>query len=258
MAISLALEAAEVLEHFQWKSTEEIEIYSKEYKDEIGETYDIVKDLPIATISYDKFMEVFGDFIKKKKSKVVSNHVRSNWQGDSITDIPIGNIISFNGLTDVSNDCFQGPHPKHGSDNGSNFRVDVANNTWYCFRCQSGGGPSELIGVMEGIIECDDAGASCYSDDQAREVIKVAREKYRLTIPEQKDLGEVNGLAKYISIVKLANKRGFESCPTCGNPFTFNDKYGMYYCDHCKYGGGLKKFGKLLSKKNLDEVENGK
>jgi len=37
MAISLALEAAEVLEHFQWKSTEEIEIYSKEYKDEIGE-----------------------------------------------------------------------------------------------------------------------------------------------------------------------------------------------------------------------------
>ena len=37
MAISLALEAAEVLEHFQWKSKEEVEKYAKENKDEIGE-----------------------------------------------------------------------------------------------------------------------------------------------------------------------------------------------------------------------------
>lgn len=37
MAISLALEAAEVLEHFQWKSKEQIEEYTKKHKDEIGE-----------------------------------------------------------------------------------------------------------------------------------------------------------------------------------------------------------------------------
>ena len=37
MAISLALEAAEVLEHFQWKSSEEIEEYVKTNKEEIGE-----------------------------------------------------------------------------------------------------------------------------------------------------------------------------------------------------------------------------
>ncbi len=37
MAISLAIEAAEVLEHFQWKSKEEIEKYAKENKEEIGE-----------------------------------------------------------------------------------------------------------------------------------------------------------------------------------------------------------------------------
>jgi len=78
-----------------------------------GEIYDIKKDLPIAIISYDKFMEVFGEFIKKKKSKVIRNHIKSNWQGDSITDIPIGNIISFNGLTDVGNGCFQGTTPKN-------------------------------------------------------------------------------------------------------------------------------------------------
>ena len=37
MAISLALEAAEVLEHFQWKTNEEIEKYLKTNKKEIGE-----------------------------------------------------------------------------------------------------------------------------------------------------------------------------------------------------------------------------
>ncbi len=37
MAISLMLEAGEVLEHFQWKSKEEIEVYAKENKDEIAE-----------------------------------------------------------------------------------------------------------------------------------------------------------------------------------------------------------------------------
>ncbi len=37
VAISLALEAAEVLEHFQWKSPAEINTYIKNNKDDIGE-----------------------------------------------------------------------------------------------------------------------------------------------------------------------------------------------------------------------------
>lgn len=36
-AISLSLEASELLEHFQWKSKEEIESYIKEQKNEIAE-----------------------------------------------------------------------------------------------------------------------------------------------------------------------------------------------------------------------------
>jgi ribosomal protein L37AE/L43A len=55
----------------------------------------------------------------------------------------------------------------------------------------------------------------------------------------------------------MAKKRNFENCQICNNPFIFNDKYGMYYCEHCKFGGGLKKFGELLSKKNFNEVSNG-
>ena len=37
MAISLSLEASEVLEHFQWKSKEEVEEYIKTHKEHIGE-----------------------------------------------------------------------------------------------------------------------------------------------------------------------------------------------------------------------------
>jgi len=37
MAISLSLEAAEVLEHFQWKSPGEIETYLKEQKGDVAE-----------------------------------------------------------------------------------------------------------------------------------------------------------------------------------------------------------------------------
>lgn len=37
VAISLSLEASEVLEHFQWKSPEEIERYIKQHKADIGE-----------------------------------------------------------------------------------------------------------------------------------------------------------------------------------------------------------------------------
>lgn len=37
LALSLVLEAAEVLEHFQWKSPEEIKAYVKSHKKEIGE-----------------------------------------------------------------------------------------------------------------------------------------------------------------------------------------------------------------------------
>ena len=37
LALSLVLESAEVLEHFQWKSKEEMEAYVKSNKGEIGE-----------------------------------------------------------------------------------------------------------------------------------------------------------------------------------------------------------------------------
>lgn len=37
LALSLSLESAEVLEHFQWKNGEELDLYVKNHKDDIAE-----------------------------------------------------------------------------------------------------------------------------------------------------------------------------------------------------------------------------
>lgn len=222
-----------------------------------GELYELKKDLPIATISYDKFMEVFKDYIIRK-SVVIREHVHVDWEGDNINNIPISNVASFAGLIDKGNGCYQGPHPIHGSTGGMNFIIDTFNNTWYCFRCQSGGGPSELISVVEGIMDCSSIGPSCYTEEQGKEIIQIAREKYGLSVPEQQqDLGEVTGWANSVNIVKLAKRNNFESCKKCNNAFKFRESHGLFYCNSCKYGGGLTKFAELIVEASL-KLNNGK
>lgn len=135
------------------------------------------------------------------------------------------------------------------------YNIETKDNTYLVpyvvHNCQSGGGPSELIAVMEGIIDCGDAGPSCYTEDQAREVIEVAREKYGLTTPEpeERDLGEVKGWAQSVSITKLAEKYNLKHCPTCGHEFNLQESHGLYYCKYCGKGGGLKKFAEMIAKK---------
>lgn len=64
LAISLVLEAAEVAEHFQWKSKEEIEKYIIEHKDDIAEE---VADVLywVLLISHDLNIDIVESFHKK-------------------------------------------------------------------------------------------------------------------------------------------------------------------------------------------------
>lgn len=66
MAISLALEAAEVLEHFQWRTKEEIEAYLKTHKSHIG---DELSDVLwwVLLMSYDLKIDVVKAFERKLK-----------------------------------------------------------------------------------------------------------------------------------------------------------------------------------------------
>ncbi|MBI4999184.1 nucleotide pyrophosphohydrolase [Candidatus Gottesmanbacteria bacterium] len=66
MAISLSLEAAEVLEHFQWKSKEEIEKYIKEHKEHIEEELADVFYWTLL-ISHDLGIDIADALTKKMK-----------------------------------------------------------------------------------------------------------------------------------------------------------------------------------------------
>ena len=64
LAISLVLEAGEVMEHFQWKNIEEIKKYISEKKNEIGEELADVLYW-ILLISHDLGIDVKKAFLKK-------------------------------------------------------------------------------------------------------------------------------------------------------------------------------------------------
>ena len=64
MAISLALEAAEVLEHFQWKTPKEVEDYLKTHRERIG---DELSDVLwwVLLMSFDLKIDVVKAFERK-------------------------------------------------------------------------------------------------------------------------------------------------------------------------------------------------
>ena len=67
MAISICLEAAEVLEHFQWKDSQEVKEYARKYRDKIGEE---LADVAIYLLELtDNLGLDFEDIIYKKLKK---------------------------------------------------------------------------------------------------------------------------------------------------------------------------------------------
>jgi NTP pyrophosphatase (non-canonical NTP hydrolase) len=74
-AISLSLETSEVLEHFQWKSEEEIKEYIKNNKEKIEEELSDVL-FWVLLMSYDLKIDIYNASIKKleeNKSKYPIN-----------------------------------------------------------------------------------------------------------------------------------------------------------------------------------------
>lgn len=70
-------------------------------------------------------------------------------------------------------DVIKGSHPVHGSTTGSNLSINTRDNTWFCFRCQSGGSGGDAYAVAKGIIDCCDAGKGAFDDpDVAAKMIE--------------------------------------------------------------------------------------
>lgn len=147
-----------------------------------GKYYTIERDLPIASISSEVLKGILSKHVdygfdeatpEKKRLRVVmvDPNIRDPFDGARVEDI----LSPKNAKR--SKTTIKGSHPIHGSTGGNNFIVDLAENTWRCWRCGSGGGPALAVAVREGILRCDQARAGVLRGDLFKQTVNVAREK---------------------------------------------------------------------------------
>jgi len=71
MAVSIIIEASELLEHFQWKSKAEVEKYVKENKEEIQ---DEIADIALYLFELADNLEI--DLLDAMKKKIIKNEIK--------------------------------------------------------------------------------------------------------------------------------------------------------------------------------------
>lgn len=161
-------------------------------------SYQIINNIPIAHITKEQLMEAIKDLktsqkVEKEKAQdkeePKDQHAGYNRWSDTLN---VEDVLMPENITKDDREGsgeIQGSHPIHGSEGGHNFAINVKKNTWVCYRCtppdgkgkkNCGGGPWELFGVREGIIECDD----CYSGWRRDQP-----EKWAAILKRAKDLG---------------------------------------------------------------------
>lgn len=188
------------------KSTKENPIYYK---------LDSTVDIPfIKHTDLWQFVESFvsennlyiNTSVKKKREipeKIVNKLGKSKPKLSDFINLRISDVL---GSTD---DKIK--HPVHGSTHDSNVSLNHQDDTWYCHRCESGGGVLEMIGVIEGIIDCSDSSnqsfyfnqTSTWNDTKLQNWLKlkkVLEDKYGVDVFKY-DIG--------IRTWHIHNKKGF-------------------------------------------------
>lgn len=165
-----------------------------------GEPYIIIDDSPIAALSLEQVQNAIEGLKTSRleancaKLDVMPKRAIPHKEEDPFRNIRIDDIAYPKGETRRIGDEIQGTHPKHGSTTGHNFRIDLKKNTWYCDRCQSGGGPALWLAVDNGILRCDQATGGALRGDDFKRVLKIAEEQRLIpaTGPTIKLLGKKN------------------------------------------------------------------
>jgi hypothetical protein len=142
---------------------------------ETGTAYIVEDDQPIAVISKEQLYEAVLPWMKQDYPYSSEGQ---NSYGLSILDV----LEAYDVHLERNNERLFGAHPVHGSSNGCNFSVSPELNAWHCFRCYSGGGPLQLIAVMEDLLECDESKKGALKGKEFAKVARIAEEKFDVKI----------------------------------------------------------------------------
>jgi len=135
--------------------------------------YEVADDLPIATITEEELTSAINEFIESKKPDMEPTDTQTR---NPELNFPILKILSgIDGLSHNGNEI-AGPHPIHGSTTGTNFHVTTTKNVWHCFRHNTGGGPLELLAVLNDIIKCEDAVKGALRGEKFGKTVEKAKE----------------------------------------------------------------------------------
>lgn len=115
--------------------------------------------------------EIFYNALKKH-GLTVNEETEVQNQLDNYS-FQLSKIVDLSKLTKNGYE-YQGSHPVHDSTTEKNFCVNIKDNTWHCFRHNSGGGALQFLAVKEGIIKCEQAKKGALRGKKFREVLALA------------------------------------------------------------------------------------
>jgi hypothetical protein len=152
-----------------------------------GNKYEIVNDVPIATVTKEKFESIFGDKLQWSRQKVSEKEASKEIKKlkSKGIDVSITDFIDLTELKEIGAGEYQGEHPIHGSETGNNFTVNIDKNCWHCFRCNSGGGILSWLAVKNGIIQCSEAQSGGLKGAKFKEAMKML-EKHKEQVEYEK------------------------------------------------------------------------
>lgn len=115
-----------------------------------NEKYRVFNDVEIAELDFNLVVELFG--------RCFRTNIIKNIKVNHKYKIPIATVIEHYGIQmkQGSQDELFCAHPIHGSENGTNFGINIAKNVWICRRHNCGGDVFSLIAMLEGLTQCGD------------------------------------------------------------------------------------------------------
>lgn len=152
-----------------------------------GNKYRVEVHEPITEVEWDDIFSIldgrveFG--IAETTQKTKTYRVRHPNKSDPFEDVYVEDIFRPHGKVKERDGILTGSHPIHGSTGGQNFQVNTKTNSWFCFRCWSGGGPALAIAVKEGLIDCKEARKGVLRGELYMRLVEIARDRGYIDTP---------------------------------------------------------------------------